>query len=96
MQRLFAGQQAAGALWSIFGGDPPDDTEGPARDGSFMPKDWDNTLTDALELGILNDETAELWRKCILEDAYQDGQQEAREYREMLRESNEGAEQGDD
>jgi hypothetical protein len=87
MQQLFAGQQAAGALRAIFGGEPPDDnTSGPARDQAFLPSDWDNMLQDALELGILNDTTEAIWRSCILERAYQQGLQRVATYREWMAE----------
>jgi hypothetical protein len=82
MQQLFAGQQAAGALRAIFGGDPPDDnTPGPARDEAFMPSDWDDMLREALELGILSDKTEAIWRRHILEKAYWEGLQRVWKYR---------------
>ncbi|KAK3350206.1 hypothetical protein B0T25DRAFT_262111 [Lasiosphaeria hispida] len=80
MQQLFAGQQAAGALQAIFGGDPPDDP-GTAWDEAFMPSDWDSMLRDALELGILSTTTEEIWRRCILERAYEQGLQRVWRYR---------------
>ncbi|KAK5658082.1 hypothetical protein OQA88_2638 [Cercophora sp. LCS_1] len=89
MQQLFAGQQAAGALQAIFGGDPPDDP-GTARDEVFMPSDWDCMLRDALKLGILNTTTEAIWRRCILERTFK---QNLRRYKKWKEEQEEGGEE---
>ncbi|KAK0616643.1 hypothetical protein B0T14DRAFT_604884 [Immersiella caudata] len=95
IQQLFAGQQAAGALQAIFGGDPPDDP-GTVRDEAFMPSDWDGMLRDALELGILSTTTEAIWRRCILENAYEQSLQKVRRYREWKAELAEAEEEGED
>ncbi|KAK3359462.1 hypothetical protein B0T25DRAFT_99139 [Lasiosphaeria hispida] len=92
MQQLFAGQQAAGALRAIFGGDPPDDP-GTARDEAFMSSDWDSMLRDALELGILSITTEEIWRRCILKRVYEQGLQKVWRYREWKAELERKAEE---
>jgi len=95
LQQLFAGQQAAGALAVIFGGDPPDDP-GTARDEALMPSDWDNMLREALELGILTTTTEAIWRRCILERAYEEYMQAVWRYREWEAEQAEAEEEGEE
>ncbi|KAK4139649.1 uncharacterized protein C8A04DRAFT_15663, partial [Dichotomopilus funicola] len=71
VQQLFAGQQTAEALRVIFGGDAPDDEiEGPDPDEAYMPADWDNMITDAYDLGILDDKKEQAWRQYILRSTY--------------------------
>ncbi|KAH6613540.1 hypothetical protein B0J18DRAFT_58720 [Chaetomium sp. MPI-SDFR-AT-0129] len=90
VQKLFAGQQAAGALRDIFDGQPPDDdTTTPIPDGdAFMPADWDNMIDDAGRLGILDFEGREAWKKHTLQIAYEQHQRQI----ELARSESEGEE----
>ncbi|KAK3347087.1 hypothetical protein B0T25DRAFT_553604 [Lasiosphaeria hispida] len=91
VQKLIAGAKAAGALKDIFGGEPPSDSGGLIRadneSKAYMPQDWDELLEAAKKQGILSSEAAERWRHCILEDAYEEAQSQARELAEFERQS---------
>jgi len=59
------------ALEQIFAVGTPEETEGPdPPDDSYMPRDWDMMLDEALWRGILDKSSETLWRKCILKRAY--------------------------
>ncbi|KAK1760413.1 hypothetical protein QBC47DRAFT_427631 [Echria macrotheca] len=71
VQHLLAGMKAAGALSDVFGDGPPsDDPAAPVPSESLMPSDWDVMLKEALELGILTEDTEPIWRRCILREQY--------------------------
>ncbi len=57
---------AAGGLAAIFGGDPPND-DGPIPEDIEVPFVWQFLIDAAHEAGVLDDEGATLWKRCVVD-----------------------------
>ncbi|KAK0724227.1 hypothetical protein B0H67DRAFT_656540 [Lasiosphaeris hirsuta] len=77
VQKLLAGAMGSAGLQDMFGDSPPENQPGPTRGEAFMPSHWENLLKGAQEIGILDSDAADKWRKAVMEDTYRAAKIEA-------------------
>ncbi|KAK4455102.1 hypothetical protein QBC34DRAFT_465048 [Podospora aff. communis PSN243] len=69
-QKRLAAMRASGALRDIFSGPPPKDTSIPVPSEEPIPAVCELSINAAVEEGIIDEQTAELWTRCVLRDMY--------------------------
>ncbi|CAK7201477.1 hypothetical protein SEUCBS139899_004181 [Sporothrix eucalyptigena] len=70
VHKLISGMCAAGAVRTIFGGDPPDDTSPPVPAGLQLPPMWRAALDAAVDAGVLNTAASDRWEKAVIQHHY--------------------------
>ncbi len=72
--RLLSGMRSAGALSTIFSGNPPQDGDDDGDDdlGSLehlpVPPEWESLLGDAVETGVLSQAASRLWARAFVRE----------------------------
>lgn len=77
-QKLLAGMKAAGALRDMFREPPPDGFTGPVP-SIALPFAWEMVLEAAVDEQIMDIDTADKWKRAVLEALYEKQQVLARE-----------------